>query len=343
VWFRLVYSDRYMSLILGVPPAVTDDSGLGSMDGTELRRLERVHAIVTGRIALRNERLRRAGFWDGGVLDEQEADYAYRETLQIDDDMKQAVRLLSPELWFLPASAVNLSPPPAATPAQIKDTTARLFAQLKHFNLLVLLHFPYVMQALDSRKPPPPPSWPAAGNLYTYSTQTAIHASREVLSRFLVYRSLRPAPLLYRGFDLMALTASVILLLAHLDSHRTAGYRHSGSALDHQRPGHLHMVSCAAACFEEMDKAGAGRSDPVSRSAAAVLRTLAAVERDAARGVGEYLVWREDGPLGEVGCGVCDEEGGGIRLTVPHFGVIRVVTRRREVVAAAGMGMGWTM
>jgi hypothetical protein len=335
VWFRLVYSDRYMSLILGIVPAVTDDNCLGTtMDGTELRRLERVHAIVTGRIAMRNERLRRAGFWDGCVLDEQEADYAYRETLQIDDDMKQAVRLVSPELWFLPASAVDLMPPPAATPAQFKDTTARLFAQLKHFNLLVLLHFPYVMQSLDSRKPPPPSSWPT-GSSSSYSTLTAIHASREVLSRFLIYRSLRPAPLLYRGFDLMAITASVILLLAHLDSHRT-GYCHGdgGNALDHQRPGNLHMVSCAAACFEALDKGG---RDPVSRSAALVLRTLAAVERDAARGVGEYLLWREDGPLGEVRCGVSEEESGGLRFTVPHFGMIRVV--RREVVD--GLGIGW--
>ncbi|KAK4232966.1 hypothetical protein C8A03DRAFT_39359, partial [Achaetomium macrosporum] len=331
-WFRLVHSDRYMSLILGVPAAVPDDSSLSTMDGTELRRLERVHAVVTGRIAARNERLHHAGFWDG-VPDEQEADNAYRETLQIDDDMKQAVRLLSAELWVLPAPAVDSTPAPA-TPVQIKETTARLFAQLKHFNLLVLLHFPYLMHSLDYRKSPSPSSWPGKWQgSGSYSMLTAVHASREVLSRFLVYRALRHVPLFYRGFDFMAVTASVVLLLAHLDGHR----RGHGNILAHQRPGHLQMVGCAAPCFEAMD---AQRTDPVSRSAAQVLRTLAAAESDAAQGLHEYLLWREDGPVGEVGCAVSEEQGG-LRLTVPHFGIIHIV--RKDTMAGSEMpGMqGW--
>ncbi|AEO58323.1 hypothetical protein MYCTH_2305582 [Thermothelomyces thermophilus ATCC 42464] len=325
VWFRLVYSDRYMSLIRGVPHAVTDDSSLGAMDGTDLRRLERVHAVVTGRIASRNEQLRLAGFWGGGVPDKQQADQAYRETLNIDDDMKQAAYLVSPETWRLPVPAVNPTQPPLPpTPAEIKQTTARLFIQLKHFHLLVLLHFPYFMHSLDCRQlssPSSSSSW-ARGNR-SYSISAAVHAGREVLSRFLIYRALRQVPLFYRGFDLMAVTAAVVLLLAHL------GGGGGGDALEHQRPGHLQMVSQAAACFESMDARG---TDPASRSAARLLRALAAAERDVATArktgpgrQGESLLWREDGPVGgDVTCGVI-EEPGGRRFTVPHFGVIHVV------------------
>ncbi|KAK3307719.1 uncharacterized protein B0T15DRAFT_530980 [Chaetomium strumarium] len=334
VWFRLVYSDRYMSMILGLPPAVTNDGALGTMDtGTQLRRLERVHAIVTGRIALRNEQLRRAGFWDG-VLGGQGADTAYRETLQIDDEMKQAVLLVSAGLWALPAVSAADSTTPPATAAQVKEITPRLLIQVKHFNLLVLLHFPYLMRSLDDRKSPRL-GWtggrqePTEG-CYSYSRLTAVHASREVLSRFLMYRTLGHVPLFSRGFDFMAVTAAVVLLLSHLDDHCLG----RGNVLEHQRPGDLHMLACVAACFEAADAWG---TDPLSRSAAQLLRTLAGAESDAAQRLHEYLIWREDGPVGQMGYGVA-EEPNGLRLTVPHFGIIHVV-RREKVAASATPGL----
>ncbi|KAL2156731.1 hypothetical protein VTH82DRAFT_1476 [Thermothelomyces myriococcoides] len=358
VWFRLAYSDRYMSLILGLPHAVTDDSSLvADMDGSDLTRLEHVHAVVAGRISARNELLRLAGFWDGGVSDNQLADQAYRETMSIDGDMKQATYLVSPEIWGFPApvadpmqqlslsSSFSSSSSSSATSAEIKQITARLFSQLKHFHLLVLLHFPYFIRALDCRHKPSPESsaaessssWAAGGSTSThfYSIMAAVHAGREVLLRFLAYRALKQVPLFYRGFDLMALTAAVVLLLAHLGD--------GDDVLVHQRLGHLQLVSQTASCFEAADARG---TNPASRSAARLLRALAAAEDEAAAGrhrrmmkmmtmaggvVGGlqpeyyYQLWREDGPVGgDMTCGVV-EVPTGLRLTVPHFGVIHVV------------------
>lgn len=56
VWNRLVYHDRYLSLMLGLPSALSELVGSSPQFGEPLDRLECIHAEVAAKIMRRNER-----------------------------------------------------------------------------------------------------------------------------------------------------------------------------------------------------------------------------------------------------------------------------------------------
>jgi len=92
LWFRLVYSDSFLSLMLGLPFAVVDNSFASEhlLAAEEpLGRLERIHAVVMGRIIARNERMGGVGPGGEGLYDGD-----YKETEEIDYEMQHAVRAL---------------------------------------------------------------------------------------------------------------------------------------------------------------------------------------------------------------------------------------------------------
>lgn len=291
-WFRLIYSDRFLSLMLGLPAAVADNTFTLAAD-EPFERLERNHVVVVGRIIARNLRMQRH---EDAAYDD------YKETQDIDYNLKRAARLLPARWWMLP----NLG-----DVAPDADTMEKLNAQMHHHHLLVVLHQPYLIQ-----KHPKSTTGSAAPSIdYTYSKLAVLSASREVLSRYLEFRNFHHIPA-YRGVEPKAFTPSITLLIGHIESHRLG----HANVLEHQRPHDLSITDNVIGC---MERTAHFNEDVSSSSSAQLLKELMKIEADAADGA-VHSVWMEEGT---------DLTNGehSLRLPMPYFGTICIARQRASL------------
>ncbi|KAI0474515.1 hypothetical protein F4859DRAFT_96887 [Xylaria cf. heliscus] len=187
LWFRLNFTDRYLSLLLGLPAGTDDNSFLNNDPNDEpTDRLEKQHTVVMGAIIKRNY---------------SKGDASFGMTQAIDCDLEAAARSVASDFWQLP---------PAKTLADIIEPVERMRAitqlmlQMNHHNLLILLHLPYMLRDPKERR-------------WDYSKATCISSSRQLLRTFLVFRKMNNASNACRHTDYGALTASMTLLLGYLD------------------------------------------------------------------------------------------------------------------------------
>ncbi|KAK3942864.1 transcription factor sdnS [Diplogelasinospora grovesii] len=198
LWYRIIYCDRYLSLLLGLPVGSTDNS-FASEEGmrrdTQMERLEKLHAVAAARIVDRNTQ---------GTSSAQ----AYALTQTIDHDLEAAARLLGQEWWSEPPMPILINDPLGPVQERMGQML-HLMVQMHHFDLLILLHLPYML-----RDP--------TENRYDYSKTTCIRSSREVLKRFISFRTLINTAFSCRHVDYSALVASMTLLLSYLRQHQDA-------------------------------------------------------------------------------------------------------------------------
>ncbi|KAI1140439.1 hypothetical protein F5Y05DRAFT_318109 [Hypoxylon sp. FL0543] len=193
LWFRLNSSDRYLSLILGLPAASEDNSfadleRMARCSPTE--QLERIHAAIAGSIIKRNLSNHKGAT----------ADAAFGTTQTIDCDLETAAKSMGVE-WWQPLDPIDTS---TATPLDLIRAHGRVMVQMNHHHLLVLLHLPYMMRDPKERR-------------WDYSKTTCLHSSREMLRAYLFFRHLTDAASACRHTDYGALTAAMTLLLGYLD------------------------------------------------------------------------------------------------------------------------------
>ncbi|KAI0434264.1 hypothetical protein F5Y09DRAFT_328368 [Xylaria sp. FL1042] len=185
-WFRLNFTDRYLSLLLGLPAGTDDNSFLADEAGDEpTDRLEKQHTVVMGAIIKRNG---------------TKGDPSFSMTQEIDCNLDKAARSVASEFWQLPSASAfkNIGPL-----GRMRVMT-QLMLQMNHHNLLILLHLPYMLRDPKERR-------------WDYSKATCISSSRQLLRTFLVFRNLNNASHACRHTDYGALTASMTLLLGYLD------------------------------------------------------------------------------------------------------------------------------
>ncbi|PLB53363.1 hypothetical protein P170DRAFT_508005 [Aspergillus steynii IBT 23096] len=306
LWYRIVHADRFFCLMMGLPQGSQDRSMASEAalkNDTPIGRLERIHCAIASRILERN--------------DSDPGSYSFSTTQEIDHQLQEAAKTMPSKWWLAP----NLA---AAASAAGTDKKAvfwemlRLVNQLYHFNLLNQLHLPFMLR------------FTAAERRLDYSQTTCVNASREVLSRFISFRSFNRVAYCCRAVDFFALTAALILLLAHLDGHRR---RHAPQAEDpqstngntrgdlnflaHQRLSDRAMMEQVV---ENMDQIGRVSMDAVSERSAGLLRRLLAMEADAAEGK-PYSTQSErisDNPPEE------QDELDVVRICIPYFGTVRV-------------------
>ncbi|KAL1912900.1 hypothetical protein Sste5344_000987 [Sporothrix stenoceras] len=181
VWTRLLFSERFLSLMLGLPSSIVEDhyrSSLAPHAATTkvatagdwsaniehlAQDLERLHALIIPRIAARNERLNQlahapfvcANFDRARHIQVLHEDY--RDTRDIDYAFRLASQSLPTKWWAIPdllgADGTNSHMEWAE---QIEET-ARLMAQAKHYHFLVLLHLPYLTDRRPGVLPAKPP------------------------------------------------------------------------------------------------------------------------------------------------------------------------------------------
>lgn len=298
IWFRLVQSDRYLSLMLGLPQGAPESgffataSALESCTPTE--RLQRIDLDVAGRILQRNE---------ADIND-------LAETQEIDKLLQKAAMCVPPQWWLIPSLASS-----ASDKMEHFHETIRLMDQFTHYHLLARLHLPYLLRTLVDRK-------------YEYSMITAVNASREVLARFVAFRCSNPIGSYCRGIDFLAFIASTTLCIAHIETRRQgrvfAGDADGGfsvNSLVHQRPGDRGMMERALGSVEHMASCG---PDMIASKIATIFRHLLFIEADAADGSSYNTSSSTSGEEG-LECGGRSSEGGSVLLiSIPCFGTIKI-------------------
>ncbi len=249
MWLRILILDRWHSLMLGLPQGSLDTSIASEAKlaaDTPLGQLERLHCVLSSRVLARNEQSQsNSDDWD--------------TTKAIDADLQKAAKTLPKKWWLLPKLDKI-----AYDSAELFWESQRLISQLCHFNLLNRLHLPYMLRFSPDKQ-------------YEYSKMTCVNASREMLSRYVMYRSFNCITGCCRPVDFYAFVASMTLLLAHLDSHK----RGDGNMLGHQRwsdRGTIEQV------LYNMDSMGRLNQDALSIKSASLLRQLMVIEDEAADG-----------------------------------------------------------
>ncbi|KAL8727817.1 MAG: hypothetical protein Q9166_005809 [cf. Caloplaca sp. 2 TL-2023] len=286
IWFRIVYIDRYISLLLGLPQGTSDES-MGAMSVLRheppLGKFERLLTVIASHVLKRNE----SAFATSEITTTQSID---SELLRVSKSM--------PASFWRPANFHKLTP---GSPDTLLETV-RLAAQVYYYGLLIQLHLPYILRVGDNTE-------------HEYSKITCLNASREIITRFIAHRSFNPMSSCSRPVDFFALLASMTLLLAHLDTHHH--HREATNLLAHQRLSDRAMLDQA---LERMDVISNFNKDVITEKSAILIRRLLDIEADAAEG-SSYTA-RSVGGDDDVHVG--KKEGEELRLHIPYLGVIKI-------------------
>ena len=318
LWFRLVYIERLLSLMLGLPTTVVGDgmftTATQATGEVPQGKLDRMHNLIIGRILARDQKMilgRRncsaAELWDG-----------WKETEDIDCDLRRAKRLLPIQWWAEPL------PPDGPPDRKMLDDATRILSHIHHFYLVIFAHLPFVAPSVDPFDGVAVESLaPVAARQpnYVYSRFTAAHASYELISRFIVFQDFKFAPLCGRGGEAKIVTAALTLLLAHICSHGQG----RANMLEHRRSGDLDMVERAIARLEAH---GRLQDDSISCTCAAMLRRLVEVENEASDGIPIDCRWTHERPGAQLHLReslAMKEMEQQLKILVPYFGTITVV------------------
>lgn len=289
MWFRIVFLDRYLSLLLGVSQGCLDRSmTCGAMfeNDTPIGRLERMHCVIASRILERNE--------------SHPSSHDFALTRTVDLELQRAARSLPSKWWLTP----NLKVDPSNSQSVFWNTR-RLFAQVLHYNLLNQLHLPYMLCSLSAER------------TYEYSRITCVNASREMLSRFILLRSFNGMACSCRTVDFLALMAAMTLLLAHLDSH----FSGAENLLAHQYHSDRAMIEQVQENMKEVNRLN---SDALSAKSADLLSRLLAVDIETvdcdpsnARRVSVKKVGNETALPDQ-------DDDAVVSVHIPYFGIIKI-------------------
>ncbi|KAI1825855.1 hypothetical protein F4861DRAFT_537662 [Xylaria intraflava] len=295
MWFHIVYVDRFLSLLLGLPPG-SPDYGLASNAAlateTPLGYISRIHCAVAAQILERN---------DFNSTD-------HEITQKIDEQLQEAANKL-PGMWWL-------TPNLAATDEQfIFREVLRATEQIYHYNLLNQLYLPFMLQfkndsaGVDTR------------DRHEYAKHTCIDSSREVLNRFNALRCSSGIALCCKSMDFVGLMAAITLLLGHLGSHSLDGPRRfPGNFMIHQRLSDRAIVERMLEYMENVDR---WNTDTLIHKSADWVRELLAAEADAANGQA-YTIERLSASVDHTSS---TNEEPTVLISVGYFGLIRITRR----------------
>lgn len=301
MWSRLVFSDRYLSLMLGLPQA-SIESVLAcpkALDNcTALERMERMEAEAGGLILQRNSTRR--------------TDLA--ETCKIDKMLQEAAALMSPQWWVMTPDLAVI----AGNDVKAFEETLRLMNHFTHHHLLVHLHLPYMML----------PS--SIESTYDYNKMTATNASRAIIALFVSFRKSFAATAYCRGIDFIAFIASTTLCLAHIQARRQQKI-HSGKdpnvfqSLQHQRLSDRGLLERT---LEVMQTLAESNGDVVAQKISSILEPLLAIEKNSFRGGCYHIRASSEVDERESQCiGDPSEGSHTLHIQIPYFGTIQIEDR----------------
>lgn len=302
-WFRIVCTDRQLCLMLGLPQGSLDVSMVAEAalaNDTPEGRFERKQSVIASRILERNESS------DPALMDDLAA------LQEIDDELQRAGNEMPSKWWLVPNLAGVVR-----DPDKTFWETIRLLDQMFYFNLLNLLHLPYMLrsQTPDTVK-------------YDHSKLASANASRELLARFIMFRSFNRVAFSCRAVDFFALTAAMTLLMAHLDGHhkqwqqRQDGAGFAGiNVLAHQRNSDRAMIEQV---LENMECVAKVSNDVLSERSSSLLKSLLAFETDATQGKMYEDNFSAAAAMTELHPDLATDDGQFLRIGIPYFGTVRI-------------------
>ncbi|PQE09877.1 Transcription factor protein [Rutstroemia sp. NJR-2017a BVV2] len=247
MWTRIIYMERVLSLLLGLP---TSTGGPSSEIQDEPQHSTRSCSLptlvthITTKIIDRNQMK---------ILH-----HALEKTQQIDQELIKLTQLL-PSTFWRPMALAGLN----IDSNEAFKETRRASDQMFYYTVVNQLHLPYMLsQSHVSQR--------------VHSRIACVNASREILTREIAICTFDPNTPNCRIGDFMALIAGLTLMLAHVVTHEKKDV-----SLVHQRLSDRAIVETALECMKSMSEL---HEDALVVKCAVLLKDLLAIEADIAQG-----------------------------------------------------------
>ncbi|KAI0179007.1 hypothetical protein GGR52DRAFT_579065 [Hypoxylon sp. FL1284] len=299
MWFRLVVTDRYLSLMLGLPQGSLETAftNLETPDScVAVERLERTESVAASLILQRNSAER--------------TDLA--ATHRIDKMLQEAAALMPPQWWLMtPEQSTTI----AGSDAKAFEESIRLANHFAYNHLLVQLHLPYMMQPSSIE-----PS-------YDYSKMTAANASRTIIAQYVSFRNSLSATAYCRGIDFIAFIASTTLCIAHIEACRQQRANVGKcvtvlQSLQHQRPSDRGLLERT---LEAMEVMAQNHDDVVAQKVSSILRPLLAIEDNSFSGARYHMRTSSEADSPESrSLGDTTEAFHALHVQIPYFGTVQI-------------------
>ncbi|KAF4340898.1 transcription factor [Fusarium beomiforme] len=299
LWFRVINLDRYLCLMLGLPPSAPDEPS-GNLDVLDSysanRKMQHLCSIACNRLLSR----RASDVFDQSL------------TREIDKLLRDACTTMPAQWWTMPnlSSYYDL-------PDKIRETL-RFNDHFMQYHLLLQLHMPYLMK-VDS------------GEDWKYNKLTAVTASREILTRFVSVRTIPQSRYHCRGTDLVAFISCTALTIAHIlcDERHKRIEEHGFHFLAQQRLSDRGLIEQVLKIAQDGLRGQNGDIDDISKRLITLLHYLLAIEDNVTAGVRYSVSFAEESMKdGDLGHHVkASEDGTVLDIHLPHLPVIKIVRR----------------
>lgn len=304
MWFRIVQSDRYLSLMLGLPQGTSQNTFASQAVLDRCMSLERMERMITAAA--------------GHLLQENNAQKTdIVETYKIDKMLREAAALMLPE-WWLRTSSVDGTDITCIETESFEELI-RFTNQFAYHGLLVQLHLPFVILPSSEYYS------------YDYSKMIAANSSRTILSQFISFRNSVSGTAYCRGIDFVAFVASTTLCLSHMESrrrHRDDVSNDTGESitalqsLQHQRIGDRALLECTLKTMRVMAQ---NNGDIIAQKISNILAPLLDIEDSSFRGQ-RYAVsaTRSVDKQESEAFGDTSEAFHALRVQIPNFGAVQI-------------------
>ncbi|KAK7443688.1 hypothetical protein Landi51_09036 [Colletotrichum acutatum] len=298
MWHRILSQERYLALMLGLPATILDDPYAAKHKFTPEESpcdyLERRHSQIMRCITTRNESI-------------QLEDYGV--TQQIDQMLQTAAQEMPADWWLVPNTRLRQRPAITSEGEKL-ETILRILFQITHFNLLILLHFPYMLRSICHAN-------------HEYSRAARSNASRELLSRYIKFRCANEISFCCRAIDFSAFTACLSLLLAYIER-----WNHDSDVVDflvHQRASDRALVEEVTELMLEVDHSN---SSSALKQTVSIVKALLGMEADAASPSGKS----SESPSADSSGDAC-RTSRCLRIKVPALGTINITRHGMSLIS----------
>ena len=184
-WWSLYMVDRYISLLLGLPYALSDGPAVKKASDSctdPTSQYQRKIAMIVGDVIDRNQ---------------ESSGPSLPLTLEIDQKMEDAARIMTDDWWSIDSALSSQS-------ISIEESFGRKGTQLWHFQIKAFLHLPFMLQSATDRR-------------YEYNRHACLDAARQMIHRYHLFRlDDKGAYFTCKVMDFQVFNAVVLLLLGLL-------------------------------------------------------------------------------------------------------------------------------
>ncbi|KAJ5128596.1 acyl-CoA N-acyltransferase [Penicillium atrosanguineum] len=293
--FRLAQMDRYLSIMLGLPysSVINDFSTSQALENCHPNgKLQRIHCVVAG-----------------NILEGKEDDMnGFAKVHEDDLLLYNAASEMPPQWWMIP----NFTSRDYDETNMFRDTIS-IMDQFSHYHLLMRLHLPYMLCNSSEHR-------------YNHSKLTVLNSAREILSRYLTFRTSNPAKYYCRGSDFLAFMAITAICFAHISSHtQTQALDESSNpgtvlnSLAHSRPSDRGSMERT---LELIESTARHDIDDIAYKLTRIIKNILIIEASAASGDMYSVSSSEEGKR-ELDCDARLTHGGkALYIRIPYLGTI---------------------